>query len=95
MVLFRIGHFKGGGNFFVRAGNSGRVGNTSMSQNRHARPNRTGFARGIVTDGDDNMHHPCLWSGKFIPALRPRKAGLNSMSLQHPQRKGIWFSRWQ
>jgi hypothetical protein len=41
-----------------------------MRRHRLARPDRTGFARGVVADREDEIHHRRVGLREFFPALR-------------------------
>ncbi len=80
-----------GGALFIVASRGGRgVGKAPVKflwrRAASGRPYRTGFAGGVVTDSNDDIHYRRSIIGKFVPAFRARRiiaiADSHAMALQ-------------
>src|SRR3546814_1855145 len=60
--------------------NSGRIFDAPMGGDRVARPDRAGFARGIVANGEDEIELGRARRREFVPALRAQPARVKAES---------------
>ncbi len=66
-----------------------RIGERPVRTCRMPWPDRAGFARRIITHGNNNIHMGCIWPRILIPRLGTQVLHLNSRGRQGSER--IWI----
>lgn len=54
---------------FVGSGSRARIFKAPMRCHGVARPNRASFSGSVITQGDDEIHFWCVWTGELVPAF--------------------------
>jgi hypothetical protein len=65
-----------------------------MSSHRIAGPNRAHFARGLIVDREDEIHHRCAGSGEFVPALAAQAACRQVKPFEQVEGEGMHHTFW-
>ncbi len=73
----------------VAAFDGGRVLDAPVRGDRLARPQRTGFAGGVVADGQHEIHPRCVRPGEHLPALGGQPVDRIAVARQHLEGEGI------
>ena len=81
----------GEGEMLLRLGafDRGRVGHAPMRRHRLARPDRAGFAGGVVADREDEVHLGRAGRGELVPVLRAGEGRVVVEALQQLERIGM------
>src|SRR5471030_232762 len=66
----------------IRTDEGGGIGEPPMGADGLARPDRTDFARGLIADREDEIHHRHAGCGKLVPALASQ---VRRRQLEQPQ----------
>ena len=78
--------------FGLGAFDRGRIGHAPMRGHRLARPDRAGFAGGVVADGEDEIHLRRAGRGELVPGLRAAKRRVVVQALAAAAARMGWTS---